>query len=88
VNRERQTDRPRIRQSFRIKIYSRIQEFGIEASQIVLIPKYQVDQVKENEVGGHVARMGQERQGYKVLLWKERDNSEDRGIDGWDQNGS
>jgi hypothetical protein len=39
---------------------------------------------------GHVAYMQEERKVYKVL-WespKERDHSEDQGIDGWDQNGS
>jgi hypothetical protein len=39
---------------------------------------------------GHVARMGEERKLYKVLVEKpkERDRSEDQGVGGWDQNGS
>jgi hypothetical protein len=42
------------------------------------------DPVKANEVAGQVARMGEERKIYKVLVGnsKERDHSEDQGVGG------
>ena len=41
------------------------------------------DKIKNNEVGGHVARMGERRGVYRVLVGKlmERDHLGDQGVD-------
>jgi hypothetical protein len=53
----------------------------------ILVHKYYwADKIKENEVGGHVVRMGEERNVYKVLVGKperkRRDHLEDLGVGG------
>ena len=40
--------------------------------------------MKRNEMGGHLARMGERRGVYRVLVWKPEGNNhlEDPGVDG------
>jgi hypothetical protein len=60
-----------------------------ELHYFIFLPKhYKTGKIQENEVGGHVARMGEERNMYRVLMGKpEGKRPLGRPRRRWDQNG-
>jgi hypothetical protein len=45
------------------------ENFIIMSSVDLLFTKYEDDQIKKNEMGGHVTHTGEMRNAYKILVW-------------------